>query len=287
MSKGEDEYLNLLKDIIENGHLRETRNSITISDFSKKIDIDISESFPLLTTKKMFWKGICYELLWFIHGKTDSKLLEQNDVNIWKENSSREFLDSVGLYNYRTGDIGPMYGFQWRHFNGLYKGCDYNYDGEGYDQLQDCIDLIKNDPNSRRIFMSAWNPTVLNKSVLAPCHLSYQFYVKDNYLSCILYQRSADTFLGLPFNIASVSLLVYILANMTDKKPGKVSIVIGDAHIYQEHIDAVKKQLKRKPFPFPQLRIKNKHDNINDYIYEDFEIVNYECHPTIKAKMIA
>ena len=287
MFSGEEAYLNLLKDILENGQIRETRNSITISDFSKKIDIDISESFPLLTTKKMFWKGICCELLWFIHGKTDSKLLEAMDVNIWKDNSSREFLDSVGLNNYKTGDIGPMYGFQWRHFNGLYKGCDYNYDGEGYDQLQDCIDLIKNNPNSRRIFMSAWNPSVLNKSVLAPCHLSYQFYVKDNYLSCILYQRSADTFLGLPFNIASVSLLVYIIANMTDKKPGKVSIVIGDAHIYQEHIDAVKKQLERKPFPFPQLRIINKHQNINDYIYEDFEIVNYECHPTIKAKMIA
>jgi thymidylate synthase len=287
-TKGEESYLNLLKDILENGELRHTRNSITLSDFSKKIDIDISESFPLLTTKKMFWKGICSELLWFIHGKTDSKILEKNDVNIWKANSSREFLDSIDLNNYKEGDIGPMYGFQWRHFNAKYKGCDSNYYGEGYDQLQDCIHLIRNDPTSRRIFMSAWNPTVLKKSVLAPCHLSYQFYVnKDNYLSCILYQRSADTFLGLPFNIASVSLLVYILANMTDKKPGRISIIIGDAHIYQEHIEAVKTQLKRKPFPFPQLRIKNKHDNINDYIYEDFEIVNYECHPTIKAKMIA
>jgi thymidylate synthase len=288
MSKGENEYLNLLKDILENGEVRDTRNSTTISDFCKKIDIDISESFPLLTTKKMYWKGICSELLWFIHGKTDSKILENNDVNIWKGNSSREFLDSVNLNNYRIGDIGPMYGFQWRHFNAEYKGCDHNYDNEGYDQLQNCIDLIKNDPNSRRIFMCAWNPSVLNKSVLAPCHLSYQFYVtKNNHLSCILYQRSADAFLGLPFNIASVSLLIYILANMTNKKPGKVSIIIGDAHIYQDHLDAVKQQLERIPFSFPQLRIKNKHDNINDYVYDDFEIVNYQCHPPIKAKMIA
>jgi len=287
VTKGEESYLNLLKDILENGELRNTRNSVTISDFSKKIDIDISESFPLLTTKKMYWKGICSELLWFIHGKTDSKILENNDVNIWKGNSSREFLNSVGLNNYKEGDIGPMYGFQWRHFNAEYKGCESNYDGEGYDQLQDCINLIKNNPSSRRIFMSAWNPTVLKKSVLAPCHLSYQFYVsKDNYLSCILYQRSADTFLGLPFNIASVSLLVYILANMTDKKPGRISIIIGDAHIYEEHIKAVKIQLERAPFPFPQLRIKNKHNNINDYVYEDFEIINYQCHPIIKAKMI-
>jgi len=288
INKDEETYLNLLKDILENGQIRDTRNSITISDFSKKIDFDISESFPLLTTKKMYWKGICHELLWFIHGKTDSKILENNDVNIWKGNSSREFLNSVNLNNYREGDIGPMYGFQWRHFNTEYKGCDYNYEGLGYDQLQNCIDLIKNDPTSRRIFMSAWNPSVLNKSVLAPCHLSYQFYVSnDNYLSCILYQRSADSFLGLPFNIASVSLLVYILANMTEKKPGKISIVIGDAHIYKDHIEAVKQQLERKPFPFPRLRIKNKHNNINDYVYEDFEIINYECHSPIKAKMIA
>jgi len=288
MFSGEEAYLNLLKDILENGQIRETRNSITISDFSKKIDIDISESFPLLTTKKMFWKGICCELLWFIHGKTDSKLLEAMDVNIWKDNSSREFLDSVGLNNYKTGDIGPMYGFQWRHFNGLYKGCDYNYDGEGYDQLQDCIDLIKNNPNSRRIFMSAWNPCQLDEMVLPPCHISYQFYVSnDNKLSCILYQRSGDMFLGVPFNIASVSLLVYIIANITNKTPGSITLMIGDAHIYDNHVTQVKRQLNRIPYVLPKLIIKNKYKNINDYKYEDFEIINYNCHPALKADMIA
>lgn len=285
---GEKGYLNLLKDLLENGELRDTRNSKTISDFSKKIDFDVSTSFPLLTTKKMFWKGICHELLWFIKGHTDSKILEDKGINIWKGNSSREFLDSLGLTHYKEGDIGPMYGFQWRHFNAPYRGCDANYGvGDGIDQLQNCIDLIRNDPSSRRIYMSAWNPCQLKESVLAPCHMSYQFFVKDNKLSCILYQRSADTFLGLPFNIASVSLLVYILANMTDKLPGKVTVMIGDAHIYEDHIDAVRVQLEREPYQFPKLIIKNKHDNINDYTFEDFEIVDYHYHPTINAKMIA
>ena len=280
-------YLNLLKELLVKGDLRETRNSKTISDFSKKIDFDISTSFPLLTTKKMFWKGICYELLWFIKGQTNSKILEDKGINIWKGNSSREFLDSVGLVQYKEGDIGPMYGFQWRHFNAPYRGCDESYEGEGIDQLQNCIDLIKNDPSSRRIYMSAWNPCQLKESVLAPCHMSYQFYVKDEQLSCILYQRSADTFLGLPFNIASVALLVYILASITDKIPGKITVMIGDAHIYKDHIEAVKVQLEREPYPFPKLIIKNKHENINDYVYEDFEIVDYNHHPTISAKMIA
>ncbi len=281
-------YLDLLEDLLKNGELRDTRNSKTLSDFSKKIDFDISNSFPLLTTKKMFWKGICHELLWFIKGNTNSKLLEEKGINIWKGNSSREFLDSIGLNKYKEGDIGAMYGFQWRHFNATYRGCDANYEGEGFDQLQNCIDLIKNDPTSRRIYMSAWNPSQLKDSVLAPCHMSYQFFVTgDNKLSCILYQRSADTFLGLPFNIASVSLLVYIIANMTDKIPYKVTVMLGDAHIYEEHIDAVKIQLEREPYEFPKLIIKNKHDNINDYVFEDFEIIDYKYHPTISAKMIA
>jgi len=180
----------------------------------------------------MFFRGIIHELLWFIKADTNSKHLEEQNVNIWKANSTRTFLDNHELVEYEEGDCGPIYGFQWRHFNAPYNGHNASYEGEGIDQLQTCIDLIKRDPFSRRIFMSAWNPCQIKEMCLPPCHISYQFYVsKDDYLSCILYQRSGDMFLGIPFNIASVSLLVYIIANMTDKKPGNVSVMIGDAHI--------------------------------------------------------
>lgn len=280
-------YLNSLQDIIKNGELRKTRNSNTLSTFGIKLDFDIKNSFPLLTTKKMFFYGIAHELLWFIKSDTNSKNLEKNNVNIWKANSSRTFLDENDLSDYEEGDCGPIYGFQWRHFNACYKGCNMDYKNRGIDQLQDCIDLIKNNPFSRRIFMSAWNPCQLKEMCLPPCHISYQFYVSsDNYLSCILYQRSGDMFLGIPFNIASVSLLVYIISSITNKNPGKISIMIGDAHIYENHIDAVKIQVERVPCVFPKLRIKNKYDNINDYKYEDFELIDYNYHPSIKRKMI-
>ena len=272
----EHSYLNALKNILENGELRETRNSKTLSLFGVKIDIDISESYPLITTKKMFTKGIIEELLWFISGNTNSKKLEEKGVNIWKGNSSRTYLDSIGLNHYKEGECGPCYSHQWRYFNAPYKNCETDYNGTGIDQLQNCIDLIKNNPSSRRIFMSAWNPCQLNEMVLPPCHISYQFYVSnDDKLSCILYQRSGDMFLGVPFNIASVSLLVYIIANITNKKPDKITLMIGDAHIYENHIEQVKIQLNRNIYPFPQLIIKKKYENINDYKYEDFEIINY------------
>jgi dihydrofolate reductase/thymidylate synthase len=229
-------YLNALKDILENGNYRKTRNSETYSKFSIKLDFDIRTNFPLLTTKKIYWNGVLEELLWFIKGDTNSKNLEKKKVNIWNNNTSRTYLDSIGLDNYEEGECGPIYGFQWRHFGAEYKGCNSNYNGLGIDQLQNCIDLIKNDPTSRRIFMSAWNPSQLDQMCLPPCHVSYQFYVSDdNLLSCILYQRSGDMFLGVPFNIASVSLLVYMIASLTKKKPGYISLVIGDAHIYKNH----------------------------------------------------
>lgn len=282
----EQVYLDTLKDILNTGEYRKTRNSETLTKFSIKMDFDISESFPLLTTKKMFWKGIVEELIWFIKGNTNSKDLEANGVNIWKANSSREFLDENKLFNYEEGDCGPIYGFQWRHFGTSYKGYSYNYNGLGIDQLENCIKLIKQDPTSRRIFMSAWNPIQLDEMCLPPCHVSYQFYV-SNELSCIMYQRSGDMFLGIPFNIASVSLLVYIIASITHTKPGKVSIVIGDAHIYENHIDQVKLQLSRTPYDAPKLKIDKKYNNIDDYKYEDFEIEGYEYHHAIKAEMIA
>lgn len=279
-------YLNSLREVLDKGELRKTRNSETLSLFGLKFDFNINERFPLLTTKKMYWKGIVEELLWFINGKTNSKELENKGVNIWKGNSSREYLDSIGLEDYEEGECGPIYGFQWRHFNAEYKGCNKDYTGKGIDQLQNCIDLIKNDPTSRRIFMSGWNPIQLKEMCLPPCHVSYQFYVSDNKLSCILYQRSGDMFLGVPFNIASVSLLVYIIANLTDKIPDKISLIIGDAHIYKEHIEQVKIQLKRIPYKFPTLKINNKHNRIEDYIMDDFELINYKYEEPLKALMI-
>jgi thymidylate synthase len=207
-------------------------------------------------------------------------------VNIWKDNSTREFLDNSRLYNYEEGDCGPIYGFQWRHFGTPYKGYDYNYNGLGVDQLENCIQLLKKDPMSRRIFMSAWNPAQLNDMCLPPCHISYQFYVNNGKLSCMLYQRSGDMFLGIPFNIASVSLLVYIMGHITGLKPGKVHLVIGDAHIYKDHIEQVKLQLSRDIKSGPKLVINRKYSNINDYKFEHFDVIDYESHPTIKAKMV-
>jgi thymidylate synthase len=288
MDINEKIYLNALKDILKNGELRHSRNSKTISKFGVKLDFDISESFPLLTTKKVYFHGVLHELLWFIKGDTNSKNLENNDVNIWRANSSREFLDNLKLFNYDEGDCGPIYGFQWRHYGALYKGPDANYSGLGIDQLKNVIDLIKKDPTSRRIFMSAWNPVQLNDMCLPPCHVSYQFYVSsDQKLSCLMNQRSGDMFLGIPFNIASCALLVYILSKITNLTPGNLSIVIGDAHIYEDHIEAVKKQLERDPYDPPKLKINKYFSNIDDYKYEHFELIDYKYYPTIKAAMIA
>jgi len=288
MNTNEKKYLDALKDILENGEIRNTRNSKTISKFGIKLDFDISDSFPLLTTKKVYFHGVLHELLWFIKADTNSKNLEKYNVNIWRSNSTREYLDDLKLFNYEEGDCGPIYGFQWRHYGAKYSGPDSNYFGLGIDQLKNCIDLIKKDPTSRRIFMSAWNPVQLNDMCLPPCHVSYQFYVTDDKkLSCMMYQRSGDMFLGIPFNIASTSLLVYIISKITDLKPGNVSIVIGDAHIYEEHIDAVKRQLEREPYEAPKLVINKYFSNIDDYKYENFEVVDYKYYPTIKAKMVA
>lgn len=280
-------YLNILKDVLNNGSKRITRNSITLSKFGLRMEFsDIENKFPLLTTKKLFWKGILNELLWFISGSTDSKLLEEKGVNIWKGNSTREYLDNNGLNHYNEGDCGPIYGYQWRNFNDEYNR-DKNRSKKGVDQLQNCIDLIKNDPTSRRIFMTAWNPCQLKEMVLPPCHVSYQFYVDDNTLNCQMYQRSGDLFLGVPFNIASTALLTCLIAKTTNLKAGKIIIILGDAHIYENHIDQVKRQLERVPYIFPKLNIKNSYDNINNYIDNDIELLSYNSYKGIKAEMIS
>ena len=218
-------------------------------------------------------------------------------VGIWDGNSTREYLDSIGLTEYEDGDCGPIYGFQWRNFNGTYKGAgwdkgaEYVKKGDGFDQLGEVLRLIRTQPNSRRIFMSGWNPTQMPKMALPPCHVSYQFYVQDGKLSCQMYQRSGDMFLGVPFNIASTALLTYIIAHLTDLIPHKIILVIGDAHIYEGHIDAVKEQLDRKSRPFPTLLIGDDNGKIPDKIeeleYKHFKLIGYEPHPSIKAKMVA
>ena len=283
-------FLSKIQNITTFGEKRMTRNGNTLSTFGASIQFDISKTFPLLTSKKMYWKGIVHELLWFLKGSTNATELSQNGVHIWDGNSSREYLDKVGLTNYAEGDCGPIYGYQWRHFNAPYTSCNDVPTG-GVDQLQECIRLLREDPTSRRIFMSAWNPCQLDEMCLPPCHVSYQFYVNSkNELSCMMYQRSGDMFLGVPFNIASTSLLVYILAHMTDKTPGKVMICIGDAHVYESHISAVREQMTRFEhlYPFPQLKINcEKKERVEDYTFEDFELINYQYHPAIKADMVA
>ncbi|VVU95501.1 Thymidylate synthase [seawater metagenome] len=287
ISHPEEQYLCLLEEIINRGELRQTRNAQTLSIFGKQLRFDISQSFPLLTTKRMYWKGIVEELLFFIRGDTDSKILSNKGVKIWQGNTSKEFLNSRGLGNYEEGFMGPMYGYQWRYFNKPYQKDTVE---KGIDQLQYCIDLIKSDPTNRRIMMIAYNPCQLKESVLAPCHsIVVQFYVQGNKLSCHMYQRSADTFLGLPFNIASTSLLTYLIAKVTDLEPGEVIISLGDTHLYNNHIDVARKQLSRNPKPFPKLNIKNNIRSLSDIenmTLEDFELVDYQCHPGIKAEMV-
>jgi thymidylate synthase len=235
------------------------------------------------------WKTCLKELLWFISGKTDNKILKQQKVNIWNANGSREFLDSRNL-DYPEDDLGPVYGHQWRFFNAEYKGCHENYNNQGVDQLQNIINILKNpkERHSRRIILSAWNPCQLDEMALPPCHILMQFHVSNkNELSCILYQRSGDVGLGVPFNIASYSLLTHLLAHHCDLKPKEFIHCIGNTHIYKDHIDPLKTQITREPFDFPTLEIKNKYDNINDYKFDDFIINNYVSHDKISMNMSA
>ena len=246
---------------------------------------DLSQSFPLLTTKKTFWRGIVEELLWFIKGDTNAKHLQEKNVHIWDGNSSRQYLDSIGLKHREEGDLGPVYGFQWRHFGANYKTMYDNYSNQGIDQLKNVINTLKRDPNNRRIIMCAWNPVDLSKMALPPCHILSQFYVYNNRLNVQMYQRSADMGLGVPFNIASYSLLLRMVAQVTGLLPGEFTIVLGDAHIYKNHIKAMKEQIKRIPYAFPVLTINKKVKDIEKFTYSDFKLNNYKYHSAIKMKM--
>lgn len=282
----EYQYLDLIREILEKGKVKGDRTGTgTKSLFGAQCRYSLRDQFPLLTTKRVFWRGVAQELLWFIKGSTSAKELSDKGVHIWDANCSRQFLDGRGLTHYEEGELGPVYGFQWRHFGAEYKGMHHDYTGEGVDQLQQVIDTIKNNPDDRRIILSAWNPPDLPKMALPPCHAFAQFYVCEGELSCQLYQRSADMGLGVPFNIASYALLTYMIAHITGLKPGDFIHTLGDAHVYMNHLEPLKQQLERIPRPFPKLVIKRKVESIDDFTFEDFEIVDYKPYPKIKMDM--
>ena len=286
----EYQYLNLIQNIIDNGTWEDGRNGKTKSIFGNMMRFSLKHGkIPILTTKKTAWKTCLKELLWFIRGKTNNNLLKEQGVHIWDGNSTPEFLKSRGLSHYSDGELGPLYGFQWRHFNAKWEG-DEDYTGEGVDQLQQIIDALK-DPKqrtSRRLIMTAWNPCQLDDMALPPCHILCQFNVHDgNKLSCMMYQRSCDFFLGIPINIASYSMLTHLLANHCGLEAYEFIHSMGNIHLYENAIDAATLQITREPYPFPTVSIKEIRENINDYQVEDFEIHNYKSHEAIKVAMVA
>lgn len=283
----EMQYLKLCQEIIDHGSQRGDRTGTgTLSIFGTQLRFSLRDgTLPLLTTKRTFWRGVAEELLWFISGNTNANELAAKNIHIWDGNGSREFLDSRGLKDREVGDLGPVYGFQWRHFGAKYVNMHTDYTGKGVDQLAECIDKIKNNPNDRRIVMSAWNPADLDEMALPPCHMFCQFYVANGELSCQMYQRSADMGLGVPFNIASYALLTHLVAQVCGLKPGDFVHTIGDSHVYLNHVDALKEQLKREPRAFPKLKINPDKKDIDSFCFDDFEVIGYKPHKPIKMKM--
>ncbi|MBE6468272.1 MAG: thymidylate synthase [Alphaproteobacteria bacterium] len=256
------QYLDVLKDIMENGQDANNRTGIYARKvFGRQMRFDLSEGFPLVTTKKTYLRAIIHELIWLLSGNTNIKYLHDNNVTIWDEWADE------------NGDLGPVYGHQWRNFN-----------SQGIDQIKDVIERIKKNPQDRRLIVSAWNPAQIEEMALPPCHAFFQFDVTpDGKLNCMLYQRSCDMFLGVPFNIASYSLLTMMIAQVCGLKPGEFVHTLGNAHIYSNHFDQVNLQLSREPYPLPKMKINPEVKNIDDFKYEDFELVDYQCHPTIKG----
>lgn len=285
-NEDEQQYLDLIDKIMKKGNYRLDRTGVgTYSIFGAQMRFDLRDSFPLLTTKRVFWRAVAEELLWFIRGSTNAKDLQDKNIHIWDGNSTREFLDKCGFTDREEGDLGPVYGFQWRHFGAKYRTCHDDYTGEGVDQLKQVIETIRTNPYDRRIIMSAWNAPDINKMALPPCHCLAQFFVSNGELSCQLYQRSADMGLGVPFNIASYALLTYMIAHVTGLKVGDFVHTTGDTHVYKNHVEPLKEQLLRKPRPFPKLIIKRKVTDIEDFKFEDFEIVGYHPYPKIQMEM--
>ena len=261
---GEQQYLDLLAEVLERGARKTDRTGTgTLSVFGRQLRFALDQSFPLLTTKKLHLKSILYELLWFLRGDTNVKWLQERGVTIWDEWADE------------NGNLGPVYGYQWRHWR--------TPEGREIDQIAQVIAALKKKPDSRRHIVSAWNPADVDKMALPPCHLLFQFYVANGRLSCQMYQRSADLFLGVPFNIASYAALTRMVAQVTDLKPGDFVLTLGDAHIYLNHFDQVKAQLEREPRPFPRLRLNPAVKELLEFRYEDFTLEAYDPHPAIKA----
>ena len=287
----EYQYLSLLKNIITNGLKEKGRNGITHTQIGGMMRFSLeNNSIPLMTTKKLAW-GVCLkELLWFMNGDTDNRLLQKEHVKIWNGNATREFLDSRGLNHLSENDLGPVYGHQWRFWNSKYHNSNTNYTGKGIDQLQNIVDGIneskKSGESSRRLIMTSWNPEQIDEMALPPCHVLSQFHVTEgNKLSCTLYQRSADMGLGVPFNIASYSFLTHILAKHCDLEAKEFIHFIGNAHIYDDHLVSLEEQIITEPFEPANILIKEKKDNIEDYKIDDFEIINYKYHKPIRMTM--
>jgi len=283
---GELQYLELIQRVCDEGVFRDDRTGTgTLSLFGETMRFDLRKTFPLLTTKRVFWRGVVEELLWFIGGKTNAHELRDKGVHIWDGNSSREYLDSIGLTEREEGDLGPVYGFQWRHWGAQYTDMHADYDGKGIDQLKQIIQRIKERPTDRRMVMSAWNPSALPHMALPPCHMFCQFYVADGELSCAMYQRSCDVGLGVPFNIASYSLLTCIVAQVCGLKPGDFVHMMGDTHVYQNHVEPLKLQLKNSPRPFPTLSIDHSVTDIDNLKASDIQLVDYTPHAKIVMQM--
>ena len=260
----ETPYEDLLRDVFENGTRKQDRTGTgTRSVFGRQIRYDLSEGFPLITTKRVHFKSVALELLWFLRGDSNVRWLQERGVSIWDEWADE------------NGELGPVYGVQWRSWP--------TPNGGHIDQLQQVMEQLRDDPDSRRIIVSAWNPADIPSMALAPCHALFQFYVAEGRLSCQLYQRSADMFLGVPFNIASYALLTHMMAQQLDLEPGDFIWTGGDTHVYDNHVQQVEKQLSRDAYPLPKLRIARRPDSIFDYEFEDFEVVDYQHHPGIKA----
>eukprot|EP00252_Welwitschia_mirabilis_P019795 TRINITY_DN4685_c0_g1_i1.p1 TRINITY_DN4685_c0_g1~~TRINITY_DN4685_c0_g1_i1.p1 ORF type:complete len:569 (-),score=95.06 TRINITY_DN4685_c0_g1_i1:260-1966(-) len=279
-------YLRLVQDIITNGVEKGDRTGTgTLSKFGCQMRFNLRKSFPLLTTKRVFWRGVVEELLWFISGSTNAKILQEKGIHIWDGNASRDYLDSIGLKEREEGDLGPVYGFQWRHFGAKYTNMHADYSNQGFDQLADVIYKIKHNPDDRRIILSAWNPADLQLMALPPCHMFAQFYVAEGELSCQMYQRSCDMGLGVPFNIASYALLTCLIAHVCDLVPGDFVHILGDAHVYKNHISPLLEQLQNLPKPFPVLKINPEKKDINSFTANDVELVGYDPHKKIQMKM--
>ena len=283
-------YLDLLKDVLENGTAKSDRTGVgTITKFGTQTRYSLESGFPMVTTKKIHWPSIVHELLWFIAGDTNIKYLVDNNIRIWNEwpfekfkksneyngETLKEFVNKIKMdekFAKKYGELGPVYGKQWRDF-------------EGKDQLMEVVSLLKENPNSRRIIINAWNPAKIADMALPPCHAFVQFFVNNGELSCQLYQRSADLFLGVPFNISSYSLLTVLLAHVTNLKPKEFIHTTGDTHIYSNHIKQVQEQMKREPKKLPKVKLNPKIKDITKFTFEDIELIDYDSHPLIKGKV--